>query len=227
VEPGATQGGTAIAAAHRAGTPPLHDKETDDPVLGARFTEAFEYAAELHHLQIRKGSNVPYLAHLMAVAGIVLEHGGDEDVAIAALLHDAVEDQGGLPVLEQIKRRFGLRVATIVRGCSDSVTPKGALKDPWRQRKDAYLAHVVIAGESERLISIADKLHNCRSTVSDLHVEGAAAFDKFNATRDEIVWFYRAFADLARAHDHHDHHERLVRELLQVVDELETLAAGG
>lgn len=198
------------------------DKETATPLLGDRFTAAFELAASLHRHQIRKGSEVPYLAHLMAVASMVLEHGADEDVAIAALLHDAVEDQGGLPVLDGIRVRFGERVAAIVLACSDSTEPKGTHKPPWRERKERYLAHLAHTTPEARMVSLADKLHNCRATVADLRHLGLATFDRFNAGADDIVWFYRAFCEAAREHGD----SPLVRELDLVVSELERLARG-
>ena len=122
------------------------------PMLGERFDQALLYAGRLHARQVRKGTRIPYVAHLLAVTSIVLENGGDEDEAIAALLHDAVEDQGGASVRREIEARFGPRVAAIVEGCSDSqVVPK----PPWRARKEAYIAHVQQASASVRLVSAA------------------------------------------------------------------------
>jgi len=197
--------------------PPKPEKETTDPILGGRFTEALAWAAELHRHQVRKGSDVPYLAHLLSVAALVLEHGGDEDLAIAAVLHDAVKDQGGQPVLDEIAQRFGARVADIVLGVSDSMTAKGALKAPWRDRKEKYLVHFAEASADVRLVSMADKLHNARSTVNDLRRDGATTWDKFNATREDTLWFYRRFADLARGLDR----RAIVDELDLVVRDLE------
>ncbi|HEV3138536.1 MAG TPA: HD domain-containing protein, partial [Pirellulales bacterium] len=137
--------------------------------LTARFSEALAYAAELHGDQLRKGSGVPYFSHLLAVAAIALEHGASEDEAIAALLHDAVEDQGGAPVRDEIRRRFGRGVADIVDGCTDADTLP---KPPWRERKEKYLAHLPTAGASVQLISAADKLHNARSLLQDYRAIG-------------------------------------------------------
>src|SRR5688572_28956686 len=124
--------------------------------LTARFREALVYACELHADQKRKGSDTPYVAHLLAVASLALEHGASEDVAIAALLHDAVEDQGGRPTAEEIGRRFGDAVKAIVDACSDTdVQPK----PPWRARKERYIAHVEHAPRSVLLVSACDKLH--------------------------------------------------------------------
>jgi (p)ppGpp synthase/HD superfamily hydrolase len=197
------------------------DKETDTPVLSDRFDRALLYAATLHRKQVRKGSQVPYLTHLMAVAGLVLEHDGDEELAIAGLLHDSVEDQGGEPIAREIRELFGDRVADVVLGCSDSSGPKGELKRPWKIRKEEYLAHFRDAHADVRTVSMADKLHNCRTTVSDLHEQGLSTFDKFNATREDTLWFYREFTKLARELQD----GRLARELERIVFELHKLAS--
>ncbi len=193
---------------------------TDNPILGPRFADALAYAHELHRAQIRKGSEIPYVSHLLAVAGIVLEHGGDEDEAIAGLLHDAAEDQGGQPVLDTIALRFGDRVAQIVEGCSDSLAVDDTQKAPWKERKVKYLAHFAGCDASTRRVSMADKLHNCRTTIADLHEHGARTFERFNAARAEQLWFYRAFVDSARALDDGP----LARLLERNVAELERLA---
>ena len=132
--------------------------------LSDRFTEALTFAAELHADQVRKGSGTPYLAHLLGVASIVLEYGADEDEAIAALLHDAIEDRGGAQTREEIRRRFGDWVTEIVDGCTDSDRQP---KSPWRQRKEAYIARLPQASKSVRLVSAADKLYNTRSLLKD------------------------------------------------------------
>ena len=140
-----------------------------------------------------KLSGEPYLAHLLAVAAIVMEHGGNEDEAIAALLHDAVEDQGGLPTLEEIRRRFGPAVAEIVEGCSDAVvTPK----PPWRQRKEAYIARLRNASASVRLVSAADKLHNARSHPrASIVASGESLWANFRGGRDGTLWYYRTVVE--------------------------------
>ena len=132
--------------------------------LSNRFEEAFSYATRLHAGQYRKDTTVPYVAHLLGVASLVLEGGGDEDQAIAALLHDAVEDQGGKATLEEIRRRFGETVAAIVEGCTDAMTIP---KPPWRERKEAYIVHLRTASAPQRLVSAADKLHNARAILAD------------------------------------------------------------
>jgi (p)ppGpp synthase/HD superfamily hydrolase len=165
-------------------------------MLTRRFQDALVYASELHSRQTRKGSGVPYVAHLLGVASLVLEDGGDEEQAIAALLHDAVEDQGGRATLEDIRRRFGGVVAEIVAGCTDADTVP---KPPWRERKERYLAHLRATPPHVRRVSLADKLHNARAIVSDFRREGQAVFGRFSAGRDGVLWYYRALADAFRA----------------------------
>jgi (p)ppGpp synthase/HD superfamily hydrolase len=161
-------------------------------MLSHRFVQAFEYTFELHALQMRKGTTVPYLTHLMSVAAMVLENGGDEDQAIAGLLHDAVEDQGGLETLATIRGRFGDRVARIVEGCTDATTIP---KPPWRDRKEKYLAHLVQADADVQLVSLVDKLHNARTLILDLQSVGPTVWTRFNGGKEGTVWYYRALAD--------------------------------
>ena len=186
--------------------------------LGPRFEEALTYAARLHREQVRKGSGVPYLSHLLGVAGIALEHGASEDEAIAALLHDAVEDQGGAPTLAEIRRRFGDTVADIVAGCSDTdVVPK----PPWRPRKEAYVAHLASASPSARLVSAADKLHNARSILTDYRRLGEAVWTRFAGGKEGTLWYYRAVVQAFRAYDP----TPLVDELERAVEEMERLGS--
>jgi (p)ppGpp synthase/HD superfamily hydrolase len=163
-------------------------------VLTERFHKALVFAAELHADQRRKGDGrTPYVAHLLSVCAIVLESGGDEDEAIAALLHDAVEDQGGSPTRELIHSTFGERVAAIVDACSDTdQTPK----PPWRQRKEAYLAHLPTATPSARLVSAADKLHNARSILHDYRAVGEAIWDRFRGGKEGSLWYYRSIVTI-------------------------------
>ncbi len=166
--------------------------DTTKPILGQRFEDALVFAARLHARQIRKGSEVPYIAHLIGVASIALEYGADEDEAIAGLLHDAIEDQGGPDAKKEIELRFGDRVAEIVEGCTDAdVTPK----PPWRQRKEAYLAHIRDASASVRLVSCSDKLHNARAILKDLRIHGDALWDRFRGGKEGTLWYYRSLAD--------------------------------
>jgi (p)ppGpp synthase/HD superfamily hydrolase len=160
--------------------------------LGRRFMKAFEFAAAKHAGQTRKASTIPYIAHLMGVASLVLEAGGDEDLAIAALLHDVVEDCGGVPMLKEVRRRFGSRVAKVVDGCTDSY---GDPKPPWRERKENYIAHLKTADADTRLVSAADKLNNVRSIVSDYRAIGESIWSRFNGGRDGTLWYYRTLRD--------------------------------
>ncbi|HEX3725613.1 MAG TPA: HD domain-containing protein [Pirellulales bacterium] len=184
----------------------------------ARFSEALAYACHLHAAQQRKGSTIPYVAHLLAVTAIVLEHGGSEDEAIAAVLHDAIEDQGGVPVREEIRRRFGDQVAQIVEGCTDADTIP---KPPWRARKQAYLTGLATAGPAVRLVSAADKLHNLRSLVVDYRRLGEALWDRFNGGKQGTLWYYRAVATELESSPC----AQLVDELRQALAELERLVA--
>jgi (p)ppGpp synthase/HD superfamily hydrolase len=187
--------------------------------LTARFEEALVYAARLHAGQVRKGTNIPYIAHLLAVAGIALEHGATEDEAIAALLHDAAEDQGGQATLEEIRKRFGDAVAEIVAGCTDSWKIP---RPRWRKRKEAYLAHLPEASESVRLVSAADKLHNARSILADYRELGESLWGRFRGGRQGTLWYYRSLVETLRGVGP----PRLVEELDRVVSELECLVSG-
>jgi (p)ppGpp synthase/HD superfamily hydrolase len=167
-----------------------------DVVLSERFVAAVDEAVRLHAHQARKGNRVPYVSHLLAVAGLVLENGGDEDQAIAALLHDGPEDQGGEATLAVVRERFGMRVGAIVEACSDTfVTPK----PPWRARKEAYIAHVagMTAGEGADVwpVTLADKVHNARTIVADLRAAGPATLDRFTGGREGTLWYYRTLAE--------------------------------
>ncbi len=187
--------------------------------LGARFLRAFQFAAEKHAGQTRKASTIPYIAHLIGVASLVLEGGGDEDLAIAALLHDVVEDCGGAPMLKEVRRRFGSRVAKVVDGCTDADTfPKA----PWRERKEKYIRHLKTADADTRLVSAADKLNNVRSIVSDYRAIGESVWSRFNGGREGTLWYYRTLRDeLLRPK-----RNRITRELELAVNELESLTGG-
>jgi (p)ppGpp synthase/HD superfamily hydrolase len=184
--------------------------------LTQRFKEALDYALELHGDQQRKGSDTPYVAHLLAVASLVLEDGGDEEQAIAALLHDAPEDQGGRETLEAIRQRCGDRVADIVHGCTDTYeTPK----PPWRQRKEDYLEHLKIAPVEVRRVSLADKLHNARSILTDLLRSGEDVWERFNGGKDGTLWYYRSLLVVFRSRSD----SPLVTELGWVLQRIESL----
>ena len=151
------------------------------------------YAFLLHRCQKTKGPPVPYMAHLMGVASLVLHFGGDEDQAIAALLHDGPEDQGGRPTLRKIRRRFGDRVAGIVEGCTDTFRKPKPL---WKTRKVKYLRHLETASTDVLFVSAADKLHNARAIVSDLRIDGEEVWGRFNAGREAQLWHYRRLASV-------------------------------
>lgn len=194
--------------------------ESASLVLTKRFDEALAYAVDLHRGQPRKGTGVPYVSHLLAVAALVLEHGGSEDQAIAALLHDAVEDQGGKPTAEAIRARFGDLVADIVDGCTDTdVFPK----PPWRERKEAYLARLRREPAHVRLVSAADKLHNARTMVTDLRILGPDLWKRFNAGRDETLWYLGALVEAFREAGS----APIVEELARTVAELEVVSRNG
>ena len=185
--------------------------------MTSRFEQALVFATQLHKDQRRKGSGVPYISHLLAVAALVIEHGGDEDVAIAALLHDAIEDQGGPKAREEIRRRFGDRVTGIVDDCTDSETIP---KPPWKERKRAYIAHLGEASASARLVSAADKLHNARSILNDYRSLGEEVWQRFQGRKAGTLWYYRSVLDaLSQAG-----RTPLIEELDRVVGQLERLA---
>lgn len=184
-----------------------------------KFENAFLCAAEWHREQSRKGTSIPYITHLLAVASTMGENGGIEDEVIAALLHDAIEDQGGAVTREEIRRRFGDNVAGIVDEVSDTdVVPKL----PWPERKEAYVARVRSAQRSARLVSVAGKLHNARSILRDLRTEGDALWRRFTGSKEETLWYYRALVEAFRAAEGL---EDLVEELDDVVGDIEKLVA--
>ncbi|GCE14440.1 HD domain-containing protein [Tengunoibacter tsumagoiensis] len=158
-------------------------------MLSHRFEEAIIYAIQLHAQQKRKGSETPYIAHLLAVTSIVLEQGGNEDEAIAALLHDAIEDQGGETIRLEIQQRFGETVADIVSGCTNP------LIRPWRACKEVYIDHLRTASPSVRLVASADKLHNARSILQDYHQIGEELWARFTGGKEGVLWYYRSVTD--------------------------------
>lgn len=179
-----------------------------DPLLGPRFEEALVYAVEAHRDQARKGTPIPYVSHLLGVCALVLEHGGGEDLAIAALLHDVVEDQGGQPTLDIVRERFGPEVARLVEALSDSVAGDDEDKLPWLERKVAYLEHIEHEDGDVLLVSAADKLHNARTMLVDRRRDGDVVFERFGpvmrfgpveGTR-RIAWYYRTLAEIFGRH---------------------------
>lgn len=192
--------------------------ENNDSKLTKRFEEALVYATQLHAKQKRKGTDIPYVAHLLTVAALVLEQGGDEDQAIAALLHDAIEDQGGLPTQKEIQKRFGDRVTSIVVGCTDADTFP---KPPWRERKEKYIAHIKTAPIEVRRVSMADKLHNARSVLIDFRQMGHQVWERFRGGKEGTLWYYRSMIEAFREAGN----TAIVDELDRVVSELERLAS--
>lgn len=183
-----------------------------------RFEDALVWAHQLHAKQKRKGTSIPYVGHLLAVSSIVIENGGSEDEAIAALLHDAIEDQGGDRIRRIIRERFGEEVLAIVEGCTDTdETPK----PPWRKRKEDYIAHVRHASPSVRLVSMADKLHNARSILQDYRTFGENVWKRFSGGKDGSLWYYRSLVNAFRESGT----SPLLEELDRVVSTLESLAA--
>jgi (p)ppGpp synthase/HD superfamily hydrolase len=188
--------------------------------LSTRFDEALLYASQLHREQLRKGTTIPYISHLLGVCSIALEYGADEDAAIAALLHDAVEDQGGEATLAVIRACFGDAVAEIVLGCTDAlVVPK----PPWRARKEAYLVHLRSAPATVRLVSACDKLYNARAILRDYRELGGALWERFTGGCDGTLWYYHALTDVYRLFGP----DPLIDELDRTVSELEQLAGRG
>jgi len=183
-----------------------------------KILDAFALMYELHGDQLRKQTEIPYYTHPMAVAAVVAERGGNEEQFIAALLHDAVEDQGGETTLALIRERFGERIAELVAGCSDSFsTPK----PPWRERKDAFLARIRQATPDVRLIVAADKLHNARSILNDLHEHGDRIWSRFKAGKDGSLWYY---GEIVRALSDGWSHP-ILRELSETIDEVQRKAS--
>jgi (p)ppGpp synthase/HD superfamily hydrolase len=189
--------------------------ETTSPRLTPRFVEAVQYAAEKHGTQTRKASDIPYLGHLLSVAGLVIEADGTETQAIAALLHDAAEDQGGEETLAEIREKFGADVATIVDACSDTFdTPK----PPWRQRKESYIRHLPGASDDAILVSLADKLDNARAILRDFRAHGDELWQRFTVQDPQLhLWYYRSLLEV--------YAERInnwmVDELRRVIEALE------
>jgi len=188
--------------------------------LTPKFEEALTYATQAHAGQLRKRTQIPYIAHVLAVTAIALEHGATEEEAVAALLHDVVEDCGGAPRLADIEARFGKGVADIVAACTDTdVTPK----PPWTARKQAYVAHAAQAPAPVQLVAAADKLHNARNILSDYRDIGDEVWKRFSGGKAGSLWYYRALAEAFKS----PRIQKLVAELDRVVTELERLANGG
>jgi (p)ppGpp synthase/HD superfamily hydrolase len=190
-------------------------EQTTTPRLTDQFAKAMVYAERKHHTQVRKGGDIPYVGHLLSVAGLVINDNGSEAQAIAALLHDAVEDQGGPPTLEEIRAEFGDEVARIVEECSDT---DEVPKPPWLERKRKYINHLADVGEDTLLVSVADKLDNARSMLRDYHQHGPALWQRFNRKNPhDHLWYY---GELLNAYRNRGCESWMVDELGRVVDEL-------
>ena len=188
--------------------------------LSRHFEKAFTYATRIHGGQLRKKTRIPYIAHIIGVAAIAMEYGANETEAIAALLHDAVEDCGGAKRLRDIERKFGKKVAQIVDGCTDTDrTPK----PPWLERKKAYVAHVRHAPMPTKLVSASDKLHNIRAILMDYRKEGESLWSRFNAGKHGALWYYRALVNAFTG----KRIEPLVQELNRTLTQLELLSNNG
>lgn len=187
-------------------------------VLGERFAQAVALAGEIHRDQLRKGTSIPYMSHLLGVAALVLDQGGDEDEAIAALLHDTLEDHPDKTSAEQIAERFGDKVARIVVACSDATSHPKPL---WELRKKAYLAHLDKAPADVLRVALADKLHNARAIVADLRVVGPSVWQRFSAGGAAQLWYYRSLLDVFGRRDAGP----LVTELEAAVAEMQALAS--
>jgi len=192
-------------------------------VLSNKFLEAVQFAFEKHSKQTRKGTDTPYIGHLLQVASYVIDAGGDEELAIAALLHDAVEDQGGAPMLTEIRERFGLHVAQIVEGCSDSM---GETKRPWRERKEAYVQHLSLASAEVRLVAAADKLANGRAILSDLKTIGEKLWVRFNAPKEDQLWYYDSVVFALQAAPSDSRVTKVLGELIDVVRQIRDISGG-
>jgi (p)ppGpp synthase/HD superfamily hydrolase len=199
-------------------------KTTTLKPLSIRFDHALLFAAQVHRNQDRKKSGIPYISHLMGVASIVLDYGGDEDMAIGALLHDAVEDCGGRAMLKTIEQMFGPRVAKIVDGCTDSYGEEGKDKPKWYPRKLRYIQRVRHEDVETRFVSAADKLYNARAVLRDFRQCGDSAFDKFSAPKPKVLWYYRSLVREFRAAGVTHLFKPLLDDLDRVVTELEHLA---
>ena len=184
-----------------------------------RFLAALEVAAVMFATTRRKKTRTPYVAHLLGVCAIVLEHGGTEDEAIAALLHDAIEDVVPTMSARAAVRTFGDEVIRIVEACTDADTHP---KPDWRVRKEAYVAHLATKDRSVLLVSASDKLHNARAIVGDLRRYGPAVWERFNGGHDGSLWYYRALVNAFRRNAAHP--VDLVDELDRAVTEMESLA---
>jgi len=195
----------------------------------SKLAEAFDYAALKHQNQLRKSTDIPYISHLMSVSALVLEHGGDEEQAIAGLLHDVVEDaqpSSGIPEIKKhILESFGPRVLELVEGCTDGEPDAQGEKPDWKPRKEAYIARLKLKPEELLLVSCCDKLHNARAILTDLVTHGNSVFNRFTATPNETLWYYRSLSTFFSDRLKSTGGEVAARELAFTVAEIERLAS--
>ena len=168
----------------------MSDSQLPHVYLSEKFFQAMAYATEAHKTQVRKSTNIAYISHPFGVAALIIEAGGDEDQAIAGLLHDVAEDCGGEPRLTEIAELFGERVAKIVRGCSDSLVADEKDKAPWKVRKQTHLDHLKSTDADILIVTAADKTHNARAIATDIQSIGDEVWERFNATEADILWYY-------------------------------------
>jgi len=203
-----------------------HSRSDSHLYLGKRFVRAIDYARHLH-IETRKGSDIPVMAHLLGVASLVIGEAGhmpfpvSEDMVIAALLHDTVEDHGGAPRLKDVEHNFGSKVARMVEGLSDSLSENPDQKEPWERRKQAYIKRLRIESLHVQLISAADKLYNARTILDDYRHAGPMVWTRFKRARNLQLWYFRAVLAVFRKSGSN----RIVEELARVVDELERISA--
>ena len=208
----------------------MENTQANEPInflhLTSRFTLAIDYARQVH-ATYRKGTSVPYMAHLMGVASLVMGETGHvsfpvtEEMVIGALLHDAVEDEGGLPRLRDIEANFGKEVATIVKGCTDSFEEDANKKQEWEQRKASYIERLKKEPQGVLLVSVADKLYNARAILQDYRDVAGEIWKRFKRGRSEQLWYFRELLTVYEGSGSN----RLVEELRRVVGELAELSA--
>lgn len=206
----------------------MPEQITTRPLLTPRFTRAVDYAREIH-VGTRKGTGISYMAHLLGVASLVLGESGHvpfpvtENTVIAALFHDAVEDEGGMPRLRDIQSKFGPEVARVVEGCTDSFEEDASRKKPWEERKNSYIGRLRSEPPSTLLVSLADKLYNARAILEDYREIGAKVWERFKRGREQQLWYFR---ELLRVYDDRCGNWRMVGELNRTVGELTRISAG-
>jgi GTP pyrophosphokinase len=203
------------------------DTQSEQLHLTSRFTDAVDYARHLH-IERRKGTGIPYMAHLLGVAALVMAEAGHaaisvtEDMVIAALLHDTVEDHGGLVRLEDVRQNFGSDVARMVEGLTDSFAADSDKKEPWQHRKESYIERLRDEPADVQLISAADKLYNAKAILDDYREIGPRIWERFHRGRNDQLWYFNALIEVFKAAGG----GRTVTELERVVAELTEISAG-